>query len=111
MWTSSFFSVTSCMAFPRFNCSITPVSAVSEVAERGALETERLTVGSQKPRALTRLDLPDFRYCHIRRLCRSAEVLGLGRRHGANDFIVVATSQHRLDRARLILQHGLGGIR
>src|SRR5674476_1682502 len=69
--------------------------AISEMAEGGALENKRLAAGPDKPGALARLDFPDLAHRDIRRLRRRAEACGLGRRHAADDLVVVAYTHLR----------------
>src|SRR5450759_2190381 len=82
--------------------------AISEMAEGGALENKRLAAGPDKPGELARLDFPDLAHRDIRRLRRRAEPGGRGRRHAADDLVVVATGERGLQQGRLGGEHGLG---
>src|SRR5476651_1994312 len=75
--------------------------AISEMAEGGALESERLPGGANKAGALARLDRTDLGHWNSGRFCRDAECIGLGRRHGADDFEIVAAGERGLQQGRL----------
>src|SRR6185437_14572707 len=85
--------------------------AISEMGERGALEGQRAAVGSNEARALTALDLADLAAGDVGSPGRRVEASGFGRRHSADDLVIVATRKHGFDRIRVGSDHGPGRFR
>src|SRR5262245_3636301 len=74
---------------------------ISKMAERGTLEGERPAVGGKKAGALTRFNLADLRHCNLGSLRRRLEARGFGRRHGTDNFVIVATAEDRFENGRV----------
>ena len=66
------------------------VRPVSKVTERRPLESKSAAVAGQKPSALARLDLTDLGNRHATAPGCRAKTVRLGRRHGANNLVIVA---------------------
>src|SRR5262245_20956723 len=84
---------------------------ISKMAEGGTLESERPAVGGKKAGALTLFNLADLRHCNFGSLLRRLEARGSGRRHGTDNFVVVATAQDTFESGRVARNDRLCCIR